>query len=47
MRQPNKTIGGTLGQVLHKRDFPKLFIFISHQGNTNLSHNEILFIHQT
>lgn len=48
MGQPNRTIGRALEQVLHKRDCPKhekMLIFISHQGNAKLNHNEILFTH--
>lgn len=49
MRQPNGTIGKTLEQVLHRRKskHEKMLIFISHQGNANFNHNEILFTHPT
>ena len=47
MRQPSGTIGKTLEQVLHRRKskHEKMLIFISHQGNANFNHNEILFTH--
>lgn len=46
MRKPNKTIGRTFEQVrvLHRRDYPELFMFIRHQGNAHLSTRNAMYI---